>query len=81
MLLDILNVSDAHGPFPDMEFFVTSGDFQAVSELSEGGTIFPTLSSSGSKRFYDLVLPEFTTTQMIQCVALLFACVCMLPVK
>ncbi len=63
--MDLLNVTDKFGPFGDMEFFVSSGDFQAIGQLSEDNTTFPTFSSTGSKRFYDLVLPEVTTTQQI----------------
>lgn len=66
LLLDLLNVTDKYGPFPDMEFFVSSGDFQQVTKLSEDGTTFPMFSASGSKHFYDLVLPEATTTQYIK---------------
>ena len=65
LLMDLLNVTERYKGFADMEFFVTSGDFQAIGQLSEDNTTFPTFSSSGSKRFYDLVLPEFTTTQII----------------
>ena len=64
--MDILNVSDRYGPFPDMEFFVTSGDFQQINELSEDNTTYPAFSASGSKRFYDLVLPEVVNTQLIR---------------
>ena len=59
LLLDILNVTEKfRGDFPDMEFFVSSGAFQIVDKLSEDGSTFPLFSASGSKHFYDLVLPE-----------------------
>ncbi|KAK9845094.1 hypothetical protein WJX74_010503 [Apatococcus lobatus] len=66
LLLDLLNASDKYGPFPDMEFFVTSGDFQRLYHLSDDGTTFPLFSATGSKHFYDLVLPESPTTQYIR---------------
>ena len=59
MLRDIQETTDRFGPFPDMEFFVSSGDFTGLFERSSDGTGIPGFSQSSTKRGYDLVLPEW----------------------
>ena len=63
LLLDLLNVTDKwREELVDMEFFVSSGAFQHLNRLSRDGSTYPLFSASGSKHFFDLVLPEAHAT-------------------
>ncbi len=59
LIRDIQEAADTFGGFPDMEFFVSSGDFPQIFKQNPDGTTIPMFSSSSSKRGYDLVLPDW----------------------